>query len=290
MSRLVAARAGVALLAFAAGCNLVLGIDTSEYDDAAAILCACPDVSKVVTDCETRVRDSLDAADEKTRESWLSNFDNLGCDQCDEDGLIRCFQAEPVCKSIGESCSWVFDCCGTIQGTTVCKGTGQTYECAACVQVGDACTRDDECCGGLFSPGEAYCASGSCVAEPPSCKHSFDDCTTDADCCGSESGSAFCGNINPDQPGTYCIERCVGDAASNCPGCCLRFEGTGLPGESVCIDGSKAAAFLDSVTGTSTACEITCFLGVDEECPAGKVCQGIPVDSGGIVEICAPPM
>lgn len=188
-----------------------------------------------------------------------------------------------------EPCAGVVDCCGTLAGTTVCKKTGETYACGACIEPGDACSRDDECCGGFFT-GDAYCLDGTCVQQAPSCKHSFDECTMNEECCGFEAGAAFCGNLDSGQVGSYCIERCVGDGASNCPGCCLRFEGTGIPGESLCIDGSRAAAYVDSVTGTSTACEITCFLGVDEECPTGKTCQAVPIDSGGVVEICAPVM
>ncbi len=241
--------AGGAMVSAVAGCNLALGLP--DYEDAALQLCGCPGVPLAFTDCTTRVHDALADAKPKEREAWLSTFAAQECDTCKGElaNIAVCLQTAPVCREKGEDCERLLDCCGAIYGT-------------------------------------GYCYEGKCRVEAPSCKHAFDACETDDDCCGSEAGLGKC---YAGDNGNICYEFCASpDTAQNCPGCCTHIEGTNLPKDDVCVDGAVAAASLEELTAGTATCQSACYLGVDEDCPAGTSCKRLSLGNGANLHYCTP--
>jgi hypothetical protein len=267
--------AWLALALSVSSCTLALGIDTDAYVTASDRLCACDGIEAVFSDCSTRVRESLDGADDQERRSWLDLYEAQDCGACG-DGLVYCLQEAPVCRGQGESCSRLLDCCGLIEDGKACVGG----HCDACVPTGGACSSSGECCDVLT--GTTYCFDGTCRAEPPSCKHTNEKCTKTEDCCGSEIGKGFC------IVGT-CIELCADPvAAQNCPGCCGHGGDTGQ--DPICVDGPAVAAQAQMILGVGAdVCELTCWLGVDEACPSGTVCQKLASGDSGGIQLCLPP-
>ncbi len=261
------------------GCNAVLGIDPDEYQDAAIDLCACEGVALLFSDCEQRVRDSLEAADASERERWLSDYGSLDCAGCTELALLGCLQSEPVCRARGEPCSNLLDCCGTLEDSACRDGA-----CGACAQQGEPCEASYECCGFWTGVGVAFCHEGTCYRDAPGCKPTLGACTTAADCCSADAGLAECSD-------GLCRELCAGPTAENCPGCCTRVVEYAVDGTStvtaVCGDGPDVAQAF--ALPAATVCEGICYLGVDDACPTGSTCTPSPVAFGVTLDACREP-
>lgn len=189
-----------------------------------------------------------DALEAASPEEREAWLSTFAAEDCGECGSVGvCLQTEPVCRQPGEPCSKVADCCGLGDGT-------------------------------------GYCYEGECRREAPSCKHAFEPCQTADDCCGSEAGLAAC---YAGDDGPMCYEFCASaDQAQNCPGCCTHVEGAGLPKDALCLDGTTAAALLESITLGATTCQSACYLGVDEDCPAGTQCERVSLGGGAQLHYC----
>ena len=188
---------GAIVLACTAACASVLGVDSSDYIDAADLLCKC---AAELDNCKTDV----DAIAEQEREgvakkeggnaedkdspleaAVLSCLGDVGADTCPP--LYDCVAGKY--KTAGAKCvrippTQTADGSETPGATIIaCSGgrdCGDDQVC--CVPDKATCTTGDTCCAGLD------CIDGACATPP--CGADSADCVADGACCSGSCGDA----------------------------------------------------------------------------------------------------
>jgi hypothetical protein len=155
----------------AAGCASILGVDSSDYGDAAGILCTCADDQD---ECAAKVEERV-AADAELEQTAL---DCMAVDPACEK-VAACVAAAGYCAARGKAClpnaerNPLLACCEGLE----CAGG------ACCGGAASECTGNGECCSGS-------CVDGACGG---SCVPVGDSCVAGDTCCaGSCSDSGRC--------------------------------------------------------------------------------------------------
>jgi len=148
------------------GCASILGVDASDYADAAAIMCFCTAPGK-----ETECAEEVESAIAKSEELEQIALDCIGETEGDCTAIAACVKDSDYCtETPGQSCL---------------KGKGGSEILACCAANGLECGDDNKCCAadGAPCPATGRCCVGtSCVAG--ACDACTDRvCDVDEECC-----------------------------------------------------------------------------------------------------------
>lgn len=182
------------------GCASIMGVDSSDYINAADVLCDC---TREQDACKGQVEGVI----EKNAEVEQTALDCLAEVGQNCQAIYACV-GKSYCGDFNDRCALdddgnaVLACCdgGTCEGSTCLRsegtacGEGKNSGCAkglacidgicaaACAGLGDTCAGGGKCCAELICGDDATCQPKECSPQGGECGNGLPDCCTGLTC------------------------------------------------------------------------------------------------------------